>query len=522
MKPRPLLSALVLSVLAHLSLSAARITSAQPGNLFTPDAPLAFTFEPTDASVASSPVVATLRDFGNRVLATRELRDNTVTFPAAAIGFYRLEIGPANAPALAAATLGVLPARVPTEPDATARFGTIAHLKNLDDEQRDRMLDLISRAGIGWIREGFLWHELEPSPGDWRTSRYDDLVERSLRHGVQVLPVLAFGTPWAATDGTGLPRNLLRLSAPRLDAWETYVRQMVTRYGDRLHAWEIWNEPNLPSYWKPAPDANAYAKIAGRAFATIKEHGPDDTVLTAGFSPEKADRPDLPAYDEGVFVRALAALTPRPFDVLGYHPYTVFRHGVTPAQTETLFQNNFSNLLAGLEGSPAAPVWITEVGVSTIDRITTEEDAAGHLAVLLTLASARADVRKVFLYNFRDAGTDPLEKEHGFGLLHYDYTPKPGYFAYRTFIARLGRATFVHRTERHGVVCHEFATPDGRTVQVLWSANAQPVTTRLSLPAATVERVNVVGDSTRLPVTNGRLTLEVTASPIYLDFNRRP
>lgn len=514
----------LLAALVPLSLPAARITSAQPGNFFTPEEPLVFTLDATRAPAVAQPLAATLLDFENRVLATRPLKaDNTVAFPAAAPGFYRLQIGAADAPALAAVTLGVLPPRADKPSDPASRFGTIAHLKHLDDAQRDRMLDLIARAGIGWIREGFLWHELEPAPGDWRTARYDDLVARSLRHGVHVLPVLGFGNTWAAAQGAGEPRNVLRQMMPKADAWETYVRTMLGRYGDRLHAWEIWNEPNLPTYWKPAPDAGEYARLAAHTYATIKTLAPADTVITAGFSPENVNRPDLPAHDEARFLRALEALPVRPYDAVGYHPYTVFRHGVSPAQTAALFKRNFDSLEAGLDRSTRmpAPVWITEIGVSTIPRITTEEEAADHLATVLTLSLARADVEKVFLYNFRDVGTNPQEKEHMFGLLRHDYTPKPGYFSYRTFIARLGHAIFVQRTVRDGVVCHEFSTPAGSTVQVLWSANGDTLTIGHPLPAATAVLTNVVGDTTPLSVKGGSLTLEVDSSPIYLEFTDR-
>ncbi|MFA6962749.1 MAG: hypothetical protein WC205_18480 [Opitutaceae bacterium] len=520
MKSRSLLTILLLATLAPISLPASRISSAQSGNIFTPDAPLVFTFEPDAATPAAQSVVATLRDFENRVIATSELKDNIATLPAAPSGFYRLEIGAANAPALATTTLGVLPPLVKKSADPSSRYGTIAHLKRMDDSHRDLMLDLIARAGFGWIREGFLWHELEPAPGEWRTDRYDDLVNRSLRHGLQVLPVLAFGNTWAAEAPDTTPRNILRQTMPKLDAWETYVRTMITRYGDRLHAWEVWNEPNLPTYWKPAPDAEAYARLAARTFATIKALAPADTVITAGFSPEKVNRPDLPDHDEGTFLRALEAQPVRPYDAVGYHPYTVFRHGVSPAQTATLFKRNFDSLDAGLDQSTRmpAPVWITEIGVSTIPRITTEEKAAGHLAIVLTLALARSDVEKIFLYNFRDVGTNSLEKEDMFGLIHNDYTPKPGYFACHTFFTRFADATFVERTETSGVVSHAFATPDGRTLLALWSANGQPRTADVPVPAAAATRINIVGDATPLAVSNGKVTLEVSAIPIYLEF----
>ncbi|MGH7969626.1 MAG: hypothetical protein ACREIC_12960, partial [Limisphaerales bacterium] len=28
-----------------------------------------------------------------------------------------------------------------------------------------------------------------------------------------------------------------------------FLRQLITRYHTHIHSWEIWNEPDNPSYW---------------------------------------------------------------------------------------------------------------------------------------------------------------------------------------------------------------------------------------------------------------------------------
>jgi len=128
-------------------------------------------------------------------------------------------------------------------------------------------------------------------------------------------------------------------------------------------------------------------------------------------------------------------------------------------------------------------------------------------------------VRKVFLYNFRDVGTDPKNKEDMFGLLHRDFTPKPGYFAYRTFIDLLGRAAFVRRTDqKDGAVIHEFSTPASETIQVVWSATGAPITAQLEIPAASAQEFDVVGDMTQPSVNDGHLSVKLDSSPIYLKF----
>ncbi len=539
---RALSQTLILSLVAVLSAThglAATLSSARTGNFFLPDERIEFSLAlaPDERPEAGSQsLTINLLTYDRRIVntispAVAEFGEDPVTvgFPPQPEGFYRIEAHTKDASSegtlLASGTLGVMPASNPVASGAGNRFGTIAHLKRMDEANRDQMLDLISRGGIGWIREGFLWHELEPARGEWKTGRYDDIVERTYNHGLSILPVLCFGNTWAAATDENHPPAVLRQALPKLDDWENYIREMVRRYGDRIHAWEIWNEPNLRTFWRPEPNAKDYAQVAARAYATIKDLAPDDTVLSAGLAPNHVDYPEKPEWGETTFVRELARLDPRPFDAIAAHPYTLFRHGVTRDRTEMLFQANLDNILAGLEGSEVSepaefPLWITEIGVSTIPRVSTEEDAAGHLVNVLTLTAARPSIERIFLYNFRDTGTDPKEKEHMFGLVRADYTPKPGYFAVRHFIKTVGDAAFVRRsTTPEGAVLHEFKREDGSPVIVAWAPGSESLNTSIVLSGTVIEAKvsNVVGDSTDHRVTDGKLQLTIAREPLFVE-----
>lgn len=521
---RKILYTLTLLLLATQGRSAT-LSSANVGNFFVPDEALEFTFDlGASARPAGDIVRFDLRAANGQLLQTRTLNikgktSADISFePPPREGFYVLEAYGENSQ-IARSTLGVLsPANPEQKPDAASRFGTVAHLKHMNSTDREQMLNLIQRAGMGWIREGFLWHEMEPVQGQWNTAGYDDLVERSLRHGIAVLPVLCFGTPWAAIDQS-LPSDKARLLKPRAEPWQNYVRKMVERYGDRLNAWEIWNEPNLKSFWLPEPNAEAFADTMRQATEVIRQIAPQDTILTAGFSPTRSFMPDAPSMDEALFVRELVAAEPVPFDAIGYHPYTVFHHNVSNERTEMLFLNNLDVAVEGLQGTvdtpDAYPLWLTEMGISTIPRIIDPYTAAGYSALTLTLALSRDNVEKIILYNFRDVGNDWTEKEHMFGLLHHDYTPKPGYFAVRNFIRLLDGAGFDGRTQDDGVVTYSFTTCEGGRVDVLWAANEPR---RIVLPEGVNEVIEVTGAPYPVNVENGAVVLEVGIVPLYLKY----
>ncbi|WP_309380931.1 GH39 family glycosyl hydrolase [Cerasicoccus frondis] len=504
---------------------AASLTSSETGNFFLPGNKLTFTFNLGETPPPETGlVVFNLLNAQGRQLAskTQDLEGKNaleVTFePPALEGFYKLE-AEGDHGQLAHCTLGVLAAaEVSPEPDPSSRYGTVAHLKGMDDQDRELMLDLIKRGGLGWIREGFLWHQMEKAPGEWTTERYDDLMARSLKHGICVLPVLCFGTPWAAIDSS-LPDGKRYRAQPKAEAWQNYIRTMIARYGEHVHAWEIWNEPNLKTFWQPEPNAPAYAELMSQASATIREVAPGDTIITSGFSPCQSYLPDAPNQDEELFVRELVKYRPLPFDALGDHPYTSYQHGVSLARTEECFNINLGNALRGLDEAvddvDSYPMWLTEMGVSTIPHITTEMQGAGYLTTVMTVATAKQNVERIIIYNFRDVGTDPTEKEDMFGLLHHDYTPKPGYFAVSTLIKKIGKAKFVGRETDEGLIVYRFEKPDGGRTEVLWTSG-NPV--EYVLPAEVKAVTDVTGCLFPVDLKNGVNCVSIGTLPIYLDY----
>src|SRR5204863_6742421 len=49
-----------------------------------------------------------------------------------------------------------------------------------------------------------------------------------------------------------------------------------------ITAWQIWNEPNLPIYWQPRPNAAAYVQMLRLASQKIKAVDPNAEIITAG------------------------------------------------------------------------------------------------------------------------------------------------------------------------------------------------------------------------------------------------
>lgn len=495
------------------TIPAVSIHSTQPGNLFEPNMPLEFTMTP--AISASEEFTILLLNSNSQSIASQTCQSDSsspaqLTFNNPGYGYYELSVVQ-NEQEIAKCSLGVLPVEPTIQPSMAGQFGTIGHLKYMTNEQREKMLNLMQRIGISYLREGFLWHLIEPQQNQWQWDRYDDLVQRATTHDINVLPVLCFSSDWASTAPTDLPAVKRRQWLPDENAWQTFVQTTISRYKNQIQHWEIWNEPNWKTFFQPVPNAQQFTQLMNMTYGPAKQADPNCKIISGGLAPGKSINPTRPTEFESLYLQGMQNSTPMPFDVIGYHPYTIFRHGVTNNKTiSSLNKIIFEHLQENVTST--TPIWHTEVGCSTIPRITTEKRAADFLAVIMTHLQSLNQTQKTFWYNFKDVGIDPEDKEDMFGLLHYDYTPKPGYFAYRTAIEMLTDTQIDQIEQFDDITIYKFNKAN-ETVWVAW-VNTENQTATYTLPASSTRCVDVLGQTVLQDPETSQITL--SNSPMYL------
>ena len=67
-----------------------------------------------------------------------------------------------------------------------------------------------------------------------------------------------------------------------MKAWLKFVETIVARYQDKVHEWEIWNEPNLG---ENRTNYDAYASLLSHTVETIRRVQPDAVIIGMGLSP---------------------------------------------------------------------------------------------------------------------------------------------------------------------------------------------------------------------------------------------
>lgn len=303
-------------------------------------------------------------------------------------------------------------------------------------DQVDADLDAMAEAGACWVRVDVDWSRIEPAPGRYDWTATDRAVRGALDRGMQVLGLLAYTPEWARPPGTSDKH-------PPVEAqrFAVFARAAAERYAPLgVGAWEVWNEPNIAEFWEPRPDPLGYAALLTAAADAVGAVDDAAVIVTAGLSPA-SDTEDGRGIAPATFLRALYdADVADAFDAVGMHPYT-YPHD----PTEPLDQNHFATVTPQLHelmiarGDAGTPVWATEFGAptGTAAQAVTAEEQATHLAGAVALWRQWEWTGPLFVYSWRDRGSDITDREDNFGLVATDGTPKAALSVFRRLAASI-------------------------------------------------------------------------------------
>lgn len=342
-----------------------------------------------------------------------------------------LLIGPASASA------------TPDPEQTSVRLGVQLHSLWSQNTRTDvtRQLDLLTSTGADTARLDVAWSSLQPvgrgSFDAGYTARLDRFVEQAAARDIKVSVVLIETPCWASTApaslkqgcaGTWWDRGVTHYAPTDPADFAIAAAFVARRYGDRLAALELWNEPNYNdgdySPFIASDRAAAYARLVKAAYPAIKQVAPGLPVLMGALS--FADDDFLAAlYNQGI---------QGSYDAVSVHPYNENRAPGTPWDPQWKRYDYVMGMesvrVTMLKHGDRSPVWITELGWTTCspgsDRwCVTEAQQGAFLADAARMTQRWPWVRAFLAYNLVDKGTDPTGTEDNFGLVTADYRPKP-------------------------------------------------------------------------------------------------
>ena len=424
---------------------------------------------------------------------------------------------------------------LPIVTEADGKLGTCYAFYDIEGEL---LTPLAYTAGSRWDRFDFRWNVIEDTRDNFDFTPHDTVVNRDTTNGLDVVGILGSTAKWAASD---CPQKIrqndsikLPMGHPPLpqqltddlwwrpcppdnlylpwnhpdNAWGNYVYQTVTHFKDRVHVWEIWNEPDLGTVFWSGTTAE-YAQLLKVGYQAVKAADPEATVLFAGLAYWSNPTYYVQVLDEVLKLEG-AADNNYYFDTMSLHLYSnIYNIGYVAAQ----IQENMTTRVG------PHPIWLTETGVMLWDEHPTHpgvpyqyaatiEEAAAYM--LEGFAEARAaGIEKFFYFRLHDEAMS-----ESFGLIRNDKTLRPAYIALQVAARYLRNENQVTGPFNHSSGTRRvtfLGAADGR-IDVLWNTRGSDTITYTHpaiLPTATL--IDHYGQTQTLQAHNGYFT--VTLEP---------
>jgi hypothetical protein len=292
--------------------------------------------------------------------------------------------------------------------------------------------------GAKWLRIDVNWAQVQaqgPDSYDW--TNIDAVVRGAEARGMNVLAGIVYTPSWARPAGTSATYG------PDPSTYAAFAAVAVAHYAAMgVHAYEIWNEENIPSSWSPMPNPSAYAALLKAAYPAIKRADPSATVVTGGLAPAPTSGSDISAID---FLRAIYADgAGASFDAVGDHPYCWPAYPGEAVDWSAWYQiyGTATSLRSVMQanGDGSKRIWATEFGAPTggpAGSYVSQATQAAMIARAISLWATYSWAGPLFIYQGRDQGTDPSSIENFFGFIAYDGTPKPAFSSFREAVATL-------------------------------------------------------------------------------------
>ena len=307
-----------------------------------------------------------------------------------------------------------------------------------------------ARLRAGWVRLWATWESMQPAPGRFAANAVaglDARVRAARAHGLKVLVVVVHSPGWASGGLGGI--------APPSDpaSWGAFMGGLAQRVPG-ADAWELWNEPDSPDFFRGAPDPARYAAMLRAAYPAIKAVQPGDAVVTGGLV---ANDMDFVAalYDHGAggYFDAVGVHTDTACLIAGPGSYYRDERGRIGRYTFTGYREVHD--VMERHGDGGKPIWLTEIGWSSHTTApgscpigaskgrkplgVTEARQARFLTAAYRCAAADRFIGAVFWFGLQDI--PHVGHARGYGLYRRNGRAKPAARAFR----RLARGVRARR-----------------------------------------------------------------------------
>lgn len=326
----------------------------------------------------------------------------------------------------------------------------------------------LANAGFRLVRFLPDWHLIERTKGVYDFSYCDKLMAMLAKNNLR--PIISLGL----TNHLYNAHYRIRTQEQRI-AFGNFIRVMAKRYKGQRVIWELWNEPNVPSFWQPVKgetltrdtSLKEYLAMAKAVIPIIRANDPNALVV----GPSAANYNTVWLY-KAIKNENMLSL----FDGLSVHPYQ-------PGNIPEKVIKQDAQVKTWIPASDIdKPLLFTELGYSIgVGRNEVTAELQGAYLQRQYLLSLMLGARVNAFYSMTDTDTfEPCKSaDHCYGFFtRYSNQENPSLKAITTLVNALKGFEFSKRilqpTDTTYVL--EFASPEGAKRYAVWDTiGAAPV-----------------------------------------------
>jgi polysaccharide biosynthesis protein PslG len=317
-------------------------------------------------------------------------------------------------------------------------------LSILSEVELARQLDDMASLGVDWIRVDLAWSTVQESgPNEYRWAGFDRVVAGARARNMQVLAILAYTPEWARRGECAYTKKC----EPADHAlFARFAQKAVERYAPQgVRAWEVWNEPNLQTFWVTGANPERYTALLKETFTAIRTVDPEAIVVSGGLAALRTQGGNMSARE--FLERMYEAGAKSYFTALGYHPYSfpIAPHYYLESSPWSQIADTAWSIrsIMSTYGDSAKKIWITEYGAPTggpglsaeqsehglpsYPTHVTEAYQAHMLRDAYTENAGMSFTGPLFWYSYKDLSWSTATIENHFGILRPDGSKKSAY-----------------------------------------------------------------------------------------------
>ena len=387
--------------------------------------------------------------------------------------------------------------------------GVAAHMREFSASTDE--VEELAKAGIRILRTDLFWDATEKKRGQYDWSSYDYKFRHLAEYNIRPLLILDYSNPLYTGDtNTHVPPR----TAQEIAAFTEWAAAAVEHFAPLNPIWEVWNEPDIPQFWQPAPAVEEYVALALPTCEAIRATVPDATII----GPALAIAPVESNIDSQVFARLVLRNGPlmKCLDAFSFHPYRD-----KPPETFLTDMAFYRSLAADGKSFTGVekPFVVTEWGYSTYTEggeLKIDEATKAAYLVRQRLVAILAGLPLVVTYNWQDRGDDSANREFNYGIIDTKGTPKLSWRALAQLTTELADYNFDKvLSAEDGRYALAFKSAAGDNKIVAWCVDGEG--TLVVRDPAPQNVTSIIGDAIAVAAGDGGVSLRVGADPIYVD-----